>query len=796
MDEGRAKLRLRLALALPLVASLALFVGLRFHSTTDIQAFLPRERGPDLSVLSRKLAESELSRTMVLVLSREGGEVSLAAANRDLEEALRREPALRTALDFVEGGPREGAERALWELYPPRVLSFLAPDAERAREAITPEGVRTALQHLRQELAGPMSTLVSRVAEGDPFLVLPSLFQRLQKGQGASLKVEEGRYFSASGEQSLLFLATSTSAFDARAQAPILAAIEHAFAQVDRRHGGMLHLDKSGIHRFTLRSAEAIEQDIKRVSILSFALIAFLLLLLFRSLRLLLLASLPLGTGLLAGSALVLALFGRIHGITLAFGASLIGVSIDYVIHLYVEYALAPQARDPLESLRRIRPALRTGALTTLAGFAALAASPLQGLREVACFALSGVGAAFLCTEMLLPLMLPQQIAAWSWRTRLVEGLGAAFSALEYRRRLLWFLPALAFLVSAVTLPKLTFDKDFAHLDRLDSALLAEEERVRKITGFEQARFVVALADDDDQALERAERAHALLAGAVAAGELDAYRGISDLLPSVQTQRAVAEVSTSDPSLSTRLRAELLAQGFEAEAFSAFFDRLRGPQSAPLRFSDLQRTPLAPWVRPFRVQLGKQVAFLLLLQGVRRPEAIEARLRGQEGLVFFRQADLMSATQRLYLQGTSQGLLWGLLAVAALLVLRYRNLRQSAAALLPALLALGLTLSFLTWLGWGLDLVTLTGLLFVVSMGVDYGVFLVDAYGQRGESFDAALTSVSLACLTTVGGFGLLAFSAHPILATLGLSAALGIALSWLLAPAALLLLHRPKPLQ
>jgi predicted exporter len=116
------------------------------------------------------------------------------------------------------------------------------------------------------------------------------------------------------------------------------------------------------------------------------------------------------------------------------------------------------------------------------------------------------------------------------------------------------------------------------------------------------------------------------------------------------------------------------------------------------------------------------------------------------------------------------------------------------------LLAAGATLGLLGWLGIQANLLHVVTLLLVLSMGVDYGVFMVEAelHRRSGASVEGALddapaTAVSLvvAALSTAASFGVLALSENPALRAMGLTAALGVTLSLLLAPGAWLLIRR-----
>jgi predicted exporter len=98
-------------------------------------------------------------------------------------------------------------------------------------------------------------------------------------------------------------------------------------------------------------------------------------------------------------------------------------------------------------------------------------------------------------------------------------------------------------------------------------------------------------------------------------------------------------------------------------------------------------------------------------------------------------------------------------------------------------------LSVLSAAGHEIHLLHVVSLLVVTGMGVDYGIYLVDAADSH-RALGATLSSILLCCLTTIFTFGTLALSSHPGLRAIGLTAALGVACSFLFAPATLLLLR------
>ena len=128
----------------------------------------------------------------------------------------------------------------------------------------------------------------------------------------------------------------------------------------------------------------------------------------------------------------------------------------------------------------------------------------------------------------------------------------------------------------------------------------------------------------------------------------------------------------------------------------------------------------------------------------------------------------------------------------AIVWLLYRRLGVALAAFAPAVVAAATTVAILALCGVGIGLLHIVALLLVLSMGVDYGVFLAES---RGDARGLAATGLSLvlACASTVLAFGLLGMSSYPALAALGTTVGLGVLLSLVLAPLTLVLLVREE---
>jgi len=309
---------------------------------------------------------------------------------------------------------------------------------------------------------------------------------------------------------------------------------------------------------------------------------------------------------------------------------------------------------------------------------------------------------------------------------------------------------------------------------------------------------VIASARDVEQALhindEIADRLERTRAGGPDSGIVSLHAFLWSANLQARSRAAVASV----PDLAGRTLAALARDGFKPEAFEPFRRAVEAlhtaPVDPPLRLADLQASPLASIVRPFTVQLGADVGVLTFLRGVDRPAAVAAAVADLPDARVFDQTRFLDETYARFRGQTLQAIGIGLALILLVLYIRYRRFRPALAALLPAALAGAATLAILGALGIKTNLLHVLSLLLVLSIGVDYGVFLVECSGHG--PLGPTTMSLAASALTTMASFGLLALSSTPALRAIGLTTAIGISLSLLLAPTTLVMLRAQQGIQ
>lgn len=773
----------RLAIWAALGAALLAWSADRIEFSTDITNFMPDGEGAELAQISRELARSDLARTMVLTLSA-GDPARAVAAARELAESLRKHPEVA----WLRSGADPEFLRSVYELYFPKRLYFLsdAPEAELPA-LLSDEGLRAQARRVRESLALPAAPLLKRVIPEDPLGAFERESERLQSGQ-PPLAQRDGVFVTRDGRWAVLLLATRHSAFDSAAQRPLLAAISSELESLRARHGADLVLEQSGANRFSVKTEDEIRGDSSWISTLSGVGVALLSYVFFRSVLSLGIVMLPGLAGLVVAVALGLGLFGKLDGMTIAFGASLIGVTIDYPTHLLILWSLSNRGESPWAIARRLALSLVMAAATTIASFAGMAFTSFRGFRELGVFSTIGVAAAVVASLVMLPDLLPRKRKLQPVSEGLARWLEPHVLALRRHRLALALVPAAVAVLGAVALPKLVWNDDLTRIARLDPELQAEDNRVReRISNFDGGRLVIALGATADEAAAKNELVHQRLTGLIARGALDGMRSLHGPYFTRELQERNLAQLRADPTFPERLERAFTSEGFKPGTTAPFAAALANPP-APLSLAELRSSPLGELASSLVIELGGRTAVLTYLRGLRDPEALRESLADLPEVFFFEQRTFLNDLYGHFRNQTLRQIALGSLFVLLLLVARYRDWRRATAAFLPSLLVPVIVLSSFALAGIETNLLHAVSLLLVMGMGVDYGIFIVDS-AEEGSEFGATLVSCILCALTTVLSFGTLAISTQPPLRAIGLTTGIGITLALVLAPVSLLLL-------
>ncbi|WP_418319445.1 MMPL family transporter [Piscinibacter sakaiensis] len=772
----RAPLAVLLAWLLAIAAAGMLIARLPFSA--DLSAFLPKSPNPRQQILIEQLESGVASRSLLIAI--DGGDAATrAAASRALAAALR----ASGHFEQVQNGDRSDAgweQSGRW-LFEHRYL--LSPAVEEQRFSV--DGLREAIDETLSLLGTPAGNALKPLLDRDPTGETQRIAENLLPAQAP--RSEEGVWVAREAPRALLLASLHAEGADLDRIERSLAAVHQAFAPLAAQG---LQLRMSGTPVFAVDSRAQIQHEVKMLAIAGAIVVGGLLLLAFGSAAALGVALLPVVSGIVCGVLAVGLVFGNVHGLTLAFGSTLIGESVDYAIY-YLIQARSP-ARDGLgwQRWRQLNwPTVRLGLLTSVCGFGALLFSGFPGLAQLGLFSIAGLSAAALTTRFVLPRLVPDGAAGQGLRRHLAA---VARAAVGWLPTLRW--PALLLGVAAVLLLAGQWGQlwrgSLGSLSPISPAAQALDASLRADLGASDARtMVVASGSDVEAALRAAEAAVPRLESLVASGLLAGFETPTRLLPSQATQQQ--RLASLPPAQRLRQNlAEATSDGpLPAGRLAPFVDEVeQARQRGLITRVSLDGTAFAPAVDAllFERDGGGWSALLPLHPAGEQvlAEPVRAALQGIERGHDVQVVDIKHELDSLYAHYLEQALLQaglGACGVVVLLALQLRSARRLGRVCGPLALAVLLTLGGLALLDVELGVLHLVGLLLVIAVGSNYGLFF-DQLRSEGRADADTLASLLLANLTTVLSFGLIALSEIPALSAIGRVVAPGALLALLLA--------------
>jgi len=769
---------LLLLLWLALLAGLTWFVERQLQVSTDLRLFLPSPTTPEQQLLLEEIGEGPASRVMVISL--EGAEPEqLADASRTLVENLQSSPNFRLITNgdiSIDSVPDE--------LLAYRYLLSTTLDERPLDEKY----LHAQLQERARDLASPAGAFLEPWLPRDPTLELLKVLQRWQPMQEPNRLYDV--WFDAEGKRALLLAQTRAAAFDPDQQRLAVEQLNTEGERLKRDEG--VTLTFSGAGKFSVMMEEKTRTEATALGTAATVGMIILLLVAYRSIGTVVLSALPLASAGLAGLAAVSALFGTVHGITLAFGFTLIGVAQDYPMHLMSH---RHPGRSPVESARQLWPTLATGVASTSIAYVTFLISGVIGLAQLACFTVAGLAVAGLTTRYALPVLMDPAGRDFGDS----EWLGKLWQRMESLPRPRWAGAAaiVLSLAAMVFAPQPMWESDLSKLTPLPKELLIQDQQLRTELGTPDVRYLLVVsAADTEYALQKLEQLDEPLQKLVDDGAISGYDHAARFVPTAEKQRQRQTRLPEPATLRADVDAAVKDTPFRPDVFEPFMaDVEKARHLRLLTVDQLRDSPLGVSVEMLLTQhadgkdksAGRTTA-LVTFSGVQDVDALQ-RFAADAGpgvtLLDTKEAsETLVTNQRIKI-------LWSLALAAVLLagVVTFSLRRASRVyrVLAPMALTTLIIIGILQAAGVSMTLFHLIALILAAGLGLDYALFFEHAADDPMEQ-RRTLHALLVCSISTLMVFALLAFSTLPVLRALGLTVSIGVVANFVLA----LLLTRP----
>lgn len=288
-----------------------------------------------------------------------------------------------------------------------------ASDHDRIENTILPGRVRGSIERLVESSDNPANgAALGNVRREDPF-GLEELIRSRSVIQAGPLRSEpgDGVHLSDDGRMMLLVLwplEPSTNLLAATRMLNFLEETREALFARNPDWREAVRIDFVGPHVENAEGSLEVREDILFTSLISLAAVLILFFAAFRQPEALLFVGLPLVVGVIWTLGFTSLFVSRITQVTFPFAAILLGLGIDFSIHLYNRYLEEMRAgarvdRALRQTITHTGPTIVAGAITTGFAFFGMALTQFQGFRELGLFGGIGIIMSLLAVATVVP---------------------------------------------------------------------------------------------------------------------------------------------------------------------------------------------------------------------------------------------------------------------------------------------------------------------------------------------------------------------------------------------------------
>ncbi|MAK66151.1 MULTISPECIES: MMPL family transporter [unclassified Methylophaga] len=642
------------------------------------------------------------------------------------------------------------------------------------RYVLLTEKMRLALQNNTEAVAKrALSMIYSPMQMGgqnlkaDPF-GLSSAWRSAQSPL-INIEMDEQGYLRLPGDNgftNLLIIQLKGDAFSINVQQAVLSVFDELTTRFSEQD---IELLPSGLLVHADAGARQAEKEISTIGLGSLAGILILMLWVFRRVRLVTVLLLPIVVGCAVATAVVMLVFERVHIVTFAFGAGLIGVAIDYALHFICE-----RQRHQLV-LPRIMPGLFLGLFSSVLAYAAIAMTPFPGLRQMAVFSAVGLIAAWLTVVIALPRLTQNDPLKELSAAKRLQQWQAACPALAKNNGFKYGLAILTIMAIAIIWTGKTED-DIRLLQTSPAHLLEQETRIQTRLGLNSStQFLLIPCDQLEQCLQQEEAIRPWLSQLVDNGNLVQFSLLADRLPSLKRQESNAYLV--ETLYNAELKKLFTTLNLTDAAATQAMEMMQYGLANRLTAEQLPNNGLGGILSSQIIHTDHNGLATMVSLTASQPRQLAQQLSLKKHFPELVLVDQVEAISSLMADYRQQIMIWIALAYLLLFVILFSRYKLAAwRIIMPPMLASLFTLSILMLCLPGINLFHIMALILVLGIGLDMGIFLT-------ETQQAANTwlAVTLSVITSLLAFGLLSLSQTPVLQHFGLTVFLGLAMIWIL---------------
>ena len=610
---------------------------------------------------------------------------------------------------------------------------------------------------------------------GMSFIALKKL-QQLNMGDEFLLK--DGFVLTKDGRQLLLFITPKLPANETAQNTFFVEKLSNIKQKLNDKFRGKAEIEYFGSTLIAVANATQIKSDIRITGMIAIGTLMLILMIYYRKFIIPLIILLPSVFGVVFAIALLYFLKGTISAISLGIGSILVGVTIDYSLHILTHYK---HNSDVKALYKDITKPLIMSSSTTAIAFVCLLFVRSEALQDLGIFAAVSVMVTVVFSLLIIPHLYRPADTEVHGKTIIDRLAGLSF----HNSRPLVVFAVLLIVGSVFFVNQVRFNNDISQLNFMPADIKKAEQSLEKATSLtSKSIYIASYGNSVDEVLQGNSELAKELDKDKRDNKLLSYSSVGGVVLSREQQlEKIAKWNSfwtagRKQQVTDGLIANGAIHGFKPQAYQPFYDLLN---------KDFQPIPLQEYLKVKTLMLEEfisekngfyTISTLAKVEQGQRQSIVE-KLSGKPNLLVIDRQQ-MNETFLGDLKTDFNTLInYSFVAVILILFVFFRRIELVLISCIPIFVTGIVTAGIMGMFDIQLNIFSTIVCTLVFGHGVDFSIFMTSAlqkeYTYGRNEMTTYRVSILLAVLTTVLGIGALIFAGHPALQSISSVSLIGV---------------------
>ncbi|MBF4506330.1 1-acyl-sn-glycerol-3-phosphate acyltransferase [Flavobacterium sp. JLP] len=766
-----------------LLAILLLFIFGFFASQIkfeeDITKLIPTNDKADVTAKVLKQLNFADKITVIFKLEKNGSDEDLKEMATAFSDSVAK--SCKPYITGIQGKiDEENIQETIDFVYNNLPLFLENKDYAAIQNKLQKDSIAATVQGNYKSIISPSGFITKDFILEDPLGISFIALKKLQQlNIGDDFTLDNGFVMTKDKKKLLLFITSNLPSSETEKNSIFAAKLQSIQDHLNQKFKGKTSISYFGSALIAVANANQIKSDIILTTTIAMIMLMLILILFYRKILIPIIIFIPTIFGALFAVAFLYFVKEQISAISLGIGSILLGITIDYSIHILTHYKHNSDVKTLYKDITM--PVIMSSSTTAVA-FLCLLFVKSDALNDLGIFAAVIVMASAFFSLLIVPHLYKPKENNFDHKKNVIDKL-AHFSF--HNNKILIGFCVLITIVCCFTYNNVGFNNDLSQLNFVPKEIKAAEKQLEESTSLtSKTIYVASYGKSMDEVLQNNSNLFADLAAEKQQNKILNFSSVGGIMLSQKTQQEKIDKWNSFWNANKKqvLKSQLIAEGsklgFKPTTYDAFFDHLDSnfkPISAA-NYLKIQALQLKEFVTE---KDGFYTISTLVKVTPKQRDAFVKSASAKNNLIAIDRQQ-MNETFFSTLKTDFNSLVnYSFVAVILILFFFFRRIELVIVSCIPIALTGIVTAGIMGIFGIQMNIFSMIVCTLIFGHGVDFSIFMTSAlqkeYTTGKNEIAIYRTSIILAVITTILGIGAMIFAQHPALRSISSVSLIGV---------------------